>query len=147
MSESCQYTKFWSNAPWVNGFVDDDVSNPKDIVQKVLKNVSDVTQSVGAVTLSTIADEYAGDVNDLVDALVLPVLMLQAAVGFMQKVIDLGKKIEEAEKKDFIINLLSSILIVVSMGGGALAEYGFASLGRMLVYASEGSGTAIGFTR
>jgi hypothetical protein len=31
---------------------------------------------VGTVTFATISDEYADDVNDLVDALVLPVFML-----------------------------------------------------------------------
>lgn len=145
MTERCQYTQFWSNAPVITGFESDDVSNPKDIVEKVLQNITDIFPAMGEVTYATIADEYDGDPHDLVDALVLQVLTLQAAVGFMENILKMGEKIEEEQKKEFIINLISSILVVVSLGGEALVEEGVvAVLGRMLVYTAEGGQAAIG---
>lgn len=70
-------------------------------------------------------DEYDEDVNDLVDALVLPAFMLQAAVGSLDKVLDTGQRDRGSGKEAFVSNLLSSILIVISMGGGAIAKYEF----------------------
>lgn len=130
MDEYCQQKHFWSYAPHINGFVASDVFNPKDNVKKALKNIKDVMGAVGELSLAVEADEYYSNANDLVDALSLPVFMLQSAVEFMKSVLDMGKEIEEAEMKDFIINLISSLLVVVSMGAGVLVEAGFITLGK-----------------
>jgi hypothetical protein len=62
----------------------------------------------------------------------------------MKTVLDMGKEIEEAEKEEFILNLLSSLLMVVGLGGGALVEVGINSLGKWLVRVAESGATAIG---
>ncbi|KFX94360.1 hypothetical protein O988_06345 [Pseudogymnoascus sp. VKM F-3808] len=144
MKDTCQQQYFWSYSPHLNGFVADDVFNPKDTVEKVMKNIKDdVIQAIAELTLAVIADEYYSDENDLVDALALPVFMLQAALDSMQSVLDMGKDIEETETKEFIINLFSSLLVVASMGGGALVEAGWKLLGKWLVRAAESGHAAI----
>ncbi|KFY18264.1 hypothetical protein V492_00030 [Pseudogymnoascus sp. VKM F-4246] len=144
MDDSCEQEYFWSYSPHLNGFVPDDVFNPKDTVEKVIKNIKDdVIQAIAELALAVVADEYYNDENDLVDALALPVFMLQAALDFMKSVLDMGKDIEEAQLKEFIIDLFSSLLVVASFGGGALVEAGWTLLGKWLVRAAESRHAAI----
>ena len=144
MDEFCQHKHFWSYAPNMNGFVASDVFNPKDNVKEALKSIKDVIGAVGELSLAVEADEYYNNANDLVDALALPVFMLQSAVESMKSVLDMGKEIEEEEMKEFIINLISSLLVVATMGGGALVEAGFITLGKWLVRAAESGSAALG---
>ncbi|KAG9252604.1 uncharacterized protein F5Z01DRAFT_690301 [Emericellopsis atlantica] len=132
------------NVPYVDGFEKENVVNPKDIVKKTIENADVLREPMAEAGFQLMVDYYEGDGHDLVDALILPVFMLQESVQYMEVVVKMGKEIKEAEKTALIVNLLSALLIVIGFGGSSLVAAGFSTLGRTLVYLAEAGNTAIG---
>jgi chitinase len=109
------------------------VVNPKDIIAKALKEVQNLPASIDSVIAQIEGKTYKGDTADLVDALGLPVLMVEQAVQSMIEVAKLGSKIAEEKKKALILLIISAILFVIPVFGGALgAINGLATLGRII---------------
>lgn len=74
----------------------------------------------------------------------MSILLIRDSVDFMENVVDMGKELEEIDKKSFILNLLSAISLVVSMGGSTTASAGLTSLGRAFVVIAESAVIGVG---
>ncbi|KAJ3528112.1 hypothetical protein NM208_g10365 [Fusarium decemcellulare] len=87
---------------------------------------------------------WEADPEDIVDSVSMAILLIRDSIEFMEEVVKMGKEIEEANKKAFILNLLSALFLVVSFGGSTLAAAGLTSLGRAFVVIGEGASIGMG---
>lgn len=146
MSETCKHQYWWHDAPHIGDFQPGDVYNPKTVVKETLDKI-DINDALAEFGLAVNSDEYnpdGADEYDLVDALMLPIFMIQAGLEHMEEVVEMAKEIKEAEKIAFITNLLSAIFLVVGGAGGVIANAGMRVLGRVLVAIAETGNTGLG---
>ncbi|KAI8228959.1 hypothetical protein K4K55_007212 [Colletotrichum sp. SAR 10_96] len=124
MTASCYYRNFWFDAPQVEEFSTDDVTNPKTILNKALGDAKPLIDPLSASLFEIQAISWEADPEDIVDSM--------------------SKELEQADKKSFILNLRSPIFIVISMGGSTLTSAGLTSLGRAFVVIGEVAGIGLG---
>ncbi|KAK7432202.1 hypothetical protein QQZ08_001147 [Neonectria magnoliae] len=144
MPESCYYRNHWFDAPEVKGFDNGDVVNPKTILNKALSNAKPLIDQLSASLFEIQAMSWEVDPEDIVDSVSMSILLIRDSVDFMETVVEMGKELEESAKKSFILNLLSAIFLVVSMGGSTLAAAGLTALGRAFVVIGEGGSIGLG---
>lgn len=144
MSPGCYHENHWWNAPAVRDFHSEDVTNPKETVQKALDRSKGLISDLAALSLEVKSGTYLGDPLDLVDAVAMPVYMIQEGLQYMEKVVEMAKEIKEAEKKAFIINLLSALLFVIPVLGETIGALGLTAMGRALVTIGELGNTGLG---
>lgn len=99
---SCHYEGYWFGAPFVQGFEAGDVVNPKTVISSALEKVKGIANDLGSLETEIIAKSFTGVAEDVVDAVALPVFLIQESIHSMNRVIEIGKEIEEANKKEFI---------------------------------------------
>ncbi|KAJ3951799.1 hypothetical protein N0V92_011781 [Colletotrichum tropicale] len=143
MTASCYYRNFWFDAPQVEEFSTDDVTNPKTILNKALGDAKPLIDQLSASLFEIQAISWEADPEDIVDSVSMSIILMCDSVDFMRSVVEMGKELEEADKKSFILNLLSPIFIVISMGGSTLTSAGLTSLGRAFVVIDEGAGIGL----
>ncbi|KAM0544199.1 hypothetical protein ACHAPJ_011950 [Fusarium lateritium] len=144
MKPSCYNRNYWFNAPKIHDFKIEDITNPKTILNKALDDTKPLADQLAASLFELQAGAGEAEPEDIVDAVSLSVLMMEESLDYMETVVEMGKELEEAAKKTFILNLLSAIFAVVSMGGSTLASVGLTSLGRAFVIIGEGAGIGLG---
>ncbi|KAK7413092.1 hypothetical protein QQX98_008040 [Neonectria punicea] len=146
MSEKCLAQNHWFNVPVVRGFSKDDVTNPKKAIEEALVNMAAMRIQLMASRWEILAGTYAGEADDfdLIDAIILPIFMVEESLKSMEEVVKMAKEIKAAQAKEFILHMLSTVFFVIGAVGGALASAGLASLGRVLVLIGEAGGTALG---
>ncbi|KAH6679952.1 killer toxin subunits alpha/beta [Plectosphaerella plurivora] len=140
-SPSCHREGYWFGAPYVQGFASRDVVNPKTVISTALEKVKGIAGDLGSLETEIIAHSFNGIPEDVVDAVALPVFLIQESVYSMNQVIEIGKKVEEANKKQFVMaNTLLSVSMVfflVPMVGQGIAALGLGTLARVLVTLGE----------
>lgn len=126
MPEKCYARDHWYNAPVVSGFGKDDVTNPKEAIEKGLVNMAAMQLKLMAIHWEVLAGTYAGEGEDIdvVDAVMLPIFMFQESLKSMEEVVTMAKEIKAAQEKEFILHMLSTVFFVVGAVGGALASAG-----------------------
>ncbi|KAH6693876.1 killer toxin subunits alpha/beta [Plectosphaerella plurivora] len=144
----CQAEHWWhKDAPRISSsFKQSDVFNPKTEIKNTLDKIT-VFPVLAEFELSQLANEYEHNADELVDALILPVFMMYAGLEHMENVIEMGKKIEEANKIALITQLLSAVLLVIGGFGGVAAgaaNAGLRALGRALVGLAEAGNAGLG---
>ncbi|KAF2664287.1 glycoside hydrolase [Microthyrium microscopicum] len=97
-----------------------DVPNPKDIIQKVMPNITDLQIGILAVSTDLGMSVLQGDEKDAVTGVSMPILMLQEAVASMKNIKDIGQKVHDEKKKQLILMILSIVLMVLPFAGEAL---------------------------
>lgn len=142
--ESCAWLDWWLNYPQLSGFTAKDVINPKESVSKALGNTAtlkdDLTDAMWRIKVGV----YDGYPEDVVDAVTLPIFMVQEAITAMQNAVEIGKKIDEQNKLDFLLFFLSAIFFVIPFVGEALGSVAeLASLGRVLTWIGEAGNAAL----
>lgn len=133
MSESCYFRGFWNGSPYVShDYGRGDVLNPKDTLVGVYKNAEtlnfNLTMLYFMVTSGHYADEYFP--ADIVNTASIPVFMMEEAVTHMNKVVEMAKELEAADKKMLALMFLSWLFFILPFGGTALAGLGMTALGR-----------------
>ena len=145
MSPECYRRGYWFDAPDISSdFSTDDVTNPKTIVKEALDKSGSLVIDLAIVSFEIKAGVYEESTQDLIDAIAMPVFMIKEGLGFMETVVEMGKEIEEAEKKALIVNLLSSLFFLIPVLGSSLGSLGLASLGRALVTFGELANAGLG---
>ncbi|KAK1763783.1 glycoside hydrolase superfamily [Phialemonium atrogriseum] len=134
--ETCEHTGYW----YVARTDDDGVSNPKAFIDEALSKLTEI-----GTRMDDLADEmqsffYIEDASpgDVIEAAALPILMLDEAVNSMKQVAKIGEEIDEEQQKNFLIMLLTSLLMLVPFVGqtvGTIARLG--TIGRAIAMLGE----------
>ncbi|KXJ87032.1 hypothetical protein Micbo1qcDRAFT_125215 [Microdochium bolleyi] len=130
--------------PRTHDYDADDIADPKDLVEKARGDMKDLAPSLSTVIDKIEKKKFNGFTRDLVDALSLPVAMIESAVGNMQEIDDIVDDWEEQKRKAIILAFLSAILFFVPIVGevvGAIA--GLANIGRIIAILGAGANTAM----
>ncbi|KAJ5159039.1 uncharacterized protein N7500_008690 [Penicillium coprophilum] len=132
------------NFPVPDGYDKDDVLNPKDVVSDAHKNVTLLsTEMSRALDLMT-KGSFSLDADDLVDALSLPISMIADAVDSMEKVKEIGEKIEETKRQAILMAFLTAIFFFIPVVGevaGAVSS--MAAIGRIVALLGEVGNVAL----
>ncbi|KAI1327687.1 hypothetical protein F5Y16DRAFT_371032 [Xylariaceae sp. FL0255] len=138
-NDGCIYLGFHFHIPLLaNSYNDKDVTNPKDTISKYLGKLGPLQDGLPtAVAIEKYSAHKVWSGRDMVDAVSLPVLMIHSAKESMQKIYNVGKKIEEEERKATILAFIALLLFLIPIGGEVLDAIGFAVLGRLLVLAGD----------
>lgn len=144
MDEACYHTGFWYDAPAPKDFEESDVANPKEPVEKAIGDTSLLIDSLAATLFEVQSGMYEEWAEDVVDAVMMPALIIQESLDLMEDVVEMAKEIREAEKKAFILNLISALLFILPAAGSALSSIGLSSFGRAIVYLSEAGNIGMG---
>ncbi|KAI8300869.1 hypothetical protein K4K61_009423 [Colletotrichum sp. SAR11_59] len=113
------------------------------ILNKALGDAKPLIDQLSAPLFEIQAMSLEADPEDIVDSVSMSILLIRDSVAFLENVVEMGKQLEEADKRSFILNLLSPIFLVVSMGGSTLTSAGLTSLGRAFVAIGEGAGIGL----
>ncbi|KAF4959601.1 hypothetical protein FSARC_10687 [Fusarium sarcochroum] len=126
---------------------DDDIEvpDPQDVVEKAIDNIVELETSYQAAALSIGLGTYSSDkdFNDAIWALAMPVQLVRQAVDHMDEVSNIGEELEEQEKKNMIMLIISVVLAVVPFVGEiGFALAGFVQLARITMIAGEAANLA-----
>ncbi|KAJ4996385.1 chitinase [Colletotrichum sp. SAR 10_66] len=135
--ESCHYENNWFNVPLLKDFQRNAVVNPKDDVKKALEMVGGLKDGLDVMELEMRAGQFDGVAGDVVDAVALPVFMVEESIKSMQHVAELGKDLEEQEKKALIMMFLMAVFFIMPAVGSVVGSLGFSTLGRVLMLLGE----------
>ncbi|ODA80986.1 hypothetical protein RJ55_03946 [Drechmeria coniospora] len=110
--------QFWDyNFPVVDNYREKDVANPKEIIDKGRSNLNSMGPDLASVLEQIKKQSYGGFVGDLVDALAMPIILVEQAVASMKTVNDIGEHIDEEKRKAIIIGFLTALLFFVPFVG------------------------------
>ena len=133
------------NFPVTDGYTKEDVLNPKDVVENARGNLNSLGPDLGTAIEYLKDGIYSGSSYDLVDALGLPILMIDDAIDNMQQIDDTVDKWEEEKRKNILMAFLSAVFFFVPVVGQVVGTIGtLANVGRILVMAGIAGNVAIG---
>ncbi|KAL4861961.1 hypothetical protein BDV12DRAFT_203498 [Aspergillus spectabilis] len=121
------------NFPVPTEYDAEDVINPKDVVSEAYDKLKALGPELTDVVEKVKNDEYFGDINELIDAVSMPVLMVSDAIENMQSIVEIAEEIEEAKAKSILFAFLSAIFFFVPVVGevmGAISS--LANIGRIV---------------
>ncbi|KAL6230234.1 hypothetical protein BDW75DRAFT_234560 [Aspergillus navahoensis] len=121
------------NFPVPTEYDAEDVINPKDVVSEAYDKLKALGPELTDVVEKVKNDEYFGDINELIDAVSMPVLMVSDAIENMQSIVEIAEEIEEAKSKSILFAFLSAIFFFVPVVGevmGAISS--LANIGRIV---------------
>ncbi|KAH7317094.1 putative glycosyl hydrolase, family 18 [Stachybotrys elegans] len=107
------------------------VFNPKDIIGKGYPEALDLLRRL-KIMLANIEYDFGLSARDLVDSSSLPAFSMEEAVNNMDKIVEKAGEIEEARRKEFILNFISGLLFWIPFVGGAVGGAGMGTLRSML---------------
>lgn len=148
------------------------VSNPKDMVQAAMPNITALQITLLATQVKLAAHSSLADSGDVITAAAMPIFMLQEAVSSMTNIKDIGEQAAEAKRKvsgtsplstensikaslkltstnllsqELILGILSAVLLVIPFAGEALGALGATatSISRVALLISELGNAAI----
>ncbi len=99
--------------------------NPKDLVQDVLPKVETLRTELFAKYFELSMGLWEGYATDVVDVMAMPIFLLKQAVDAMSEAKEIGEEIQEEERKNLILTIISAILFFVPVVG----QYGAAAAG------------------
>lgn len=94
-----------------------DVPNPRDLIEPAVGQASDITAALFAYEWGIRLGILAESAADIVDAMTVPVLMLNDSVHRMQEVNDMGEEIHENNTENLILAVLESVLFIIPFVG------------------------------
>ncbi|KAK2746097.1 hypothetical protein FQN57_003437 [Myotisia sp. PD_48] len=137
------HTGYWYDAPYISQTNDDGVSDPKEFIEDGLKKLKSLAPELEKIEAEIELFAFIGHADELVEAVSLPILMVDEAIELMKKVYEIGEEIEEAKRKEFIMWFITAILFILPLAGQALAAVGrLAAIGRGLAMLGEAGGVA-----
>jgi hypothetical protein len=150
MSEKCLAQNHWFKAPSLAGFSKDEVIDPSVLLGQALENVESVRVRIRARQWEMMTGTYTdvAEETDLVDAVMLPALMLDMMLKQLEEVAKIGKELVEDEIKTLVTNLLGIFFTLLSMGGSLVTNTFFsvarAQISRAMVLVGEGGNLGLG---
>ncbi|KAH8432872.1 uncharacterized protein LDX57_010504 [Aspergillus melleus] len=121
------------NYPYPRGYDKEDVIDPKDVVAKARQNLTNLSPDLEKVIKDIKADHFLGNVDELVDALSLPISMISDAVDNMHKIVEIAEDIREEKSKAILLAFLSAIFFFIPIiGEVASAVQSLATIGRIV---------------
>jgi hypothetical protein len=111
--KNCEHMGWDYNVPTLStNYKKADVMNPKVSIQNALTNATIMERDLSALLLNDALRVYS-DVSpfNVIDAVAMPILMLQQGVEAMEKVDEIADKID-ADKRKFIIIMFFSTLFM-----------------------------------
>ncbi|KAM3457581.1 hypothetical protein MY3296_001013 [Beauveria thailandica] len=126
------------NFPNPRNYKKEDVLNPREVIDKGREKLDSIIPTIDDVLSLVKQNRYAGLVGDLVDAISVPIVMAQQSVVNMQQANDIGKKIDDEKKKNFILMFLSAILFLIPFVGEVAGAIGvMAGVARIIAIVGE----------
>lgn len=130
---------YWHyNFPDPDKYSASDISNPKEVFERARKNLTAIGPDLHKLLDQARKQTFLGAVDEVVDALSLPILMAEASVNSMKQLNDLGHEIEEQRNKKTILFWISSILFFLPIIGevaGSIAV--LANIARLLAFTTD----------
>ncbi|KAL3452701.1 hypothetical protein BJX65DRAFT_302610 [Aspergillus insuetus] len=121
------------NFPVTSEYDLEDVINPKDVVSEAYDKLKALKPELDDVVDKVKNDEIYGDINELIDAVSMPVLMVSDAIGNMQSIVEIAEEIEEAKAKSILFAFLSAIFFFVPVIGEVMGTLSsLASIGHIV---------------
>ncbi|CRG90584.1 hypothetical protein PISL3812_07628 [Talaromyces islandicus] len=113
----CKLDHWDMNIPVPDGYSQDDVLNPKDVISDAHGRIQDLPDQLKEAVSGLQKGGYGYNADDLVDALSLPVFMVSDALEQMQTIVDVADEIDKEKRKAIIFAFLSAILFFVPVAG------------------------------
>ncbi|KAH7024682.1 uncharacterized protein B0I36DRAFT_376564 [Microdochium trichocladiopsis] len=121
--EICRKRNWDINFPVPSGYDREDVLDPKDVVEGARKNLTEIGPSMTNVLDKVKAKTFRGNLDDIVDAMVVPIVMVEDAVAQMGKVKELADKIDAQKREMIIMAFLSAIFFFVPVMGAVVGAF------------------------
>jgi hypothetical protein len=132
--DACTKTEFDYNFPVTEDYEIDDVLNPKDVVEDVYKNLQGFVKDLPGAVEQMRDNMYNGHPMDLVDAIAVPIFMVEQAVDAIQQIADTVDEWDRKKRENIILLFLSAIFFFVPVLGqlaGTIAS--LANVARVLI--------------
>ncbi|KAF2261554.1 glycoside hydrolase [Lojkania enalia] len=132
----------------VNGmpFLKDDyeVPNPKDIVSEALGNTNNLQVNLGARMIDVSMGLWLGNNADVVQALSIPVFLVENAIDGMEDAKELGEEADKEEAKNKLLLILSLVFLIVPfLGEAAAVAAGAATMARVIALIGAGANAGL----
>lgn len=114
----------WLNAPIAHDVKAGDIPNPKQMVEKAMRNGRKLSESLKWRILEVQNGVYSGDRWELLDAMTVPVLVIDSAVNAMKSIVATGEKLEIEEEKAIITGFAMGIMFFLPVAGEVIGSVG-----------------------
>lgn len=137
-------SEVYTNYPRAKDYDEIDVVNPKELVDKAVPSTSDLEWAMVETYIEMVMGGLDADEDDVVTAFSMPVFMLQDSADQIAEIKKIGAEVEEAKKKEMIMNIISIVLVVIPFVGEATAALGGAvAIARAAFVIGEVGNTAL----
>lgn len=115
---------FYENYPRAKDYDEIDVVNPKELLDEAVPSTENLEWAIIETYIEMTMGGLDADEDDVVTAFSMPVFMLQDAAKQIEEIKKIGGEVEEAKKKELILNIVSIVLVVIPFVGEATAALG-----------------------
>jgi GH18 family chitinase len=123
---------------------DFEIPNPKDIMTDALPNLESLKLQIAERWLDLAMGIWDSDGDDVVEVLSVPVFLLKQAVESMAEAKEIGEDVEEEERKNLIMTVLTAVLCFVPViGQYSAAAAGMVATARAFVALGAVGGAAL----
>ncbi|KAL2850300.1 hypothetical protein BJY01DRAFT_261581 [Aspergillus pseudoustus] len=114
--------KHWDyNFPVPSEYNIEDVIDPKDVVAEAYDKLTGLKEQLDEIFRRLEDGTFVGDMEDVVDAVSIPVMMTSDAVDNMMSIVEVAEEIEEAKAKGILFAFLSAIFFIVPVVGEVIS--------------------------
>lgn len=123
---------------------DIDVPNPKTVIEASIPDLASLSTTMLSSYFDMRTFTLDADYGDVATSFSMPVFMLQDATEQMKMIRKIGAKVEAAEKKKFIMGILTIVFMIIPFAGEAAAAIGgAAAIARMALVVGEAGNAAL----
>ncbi|KAK4186790.1 hypothetical protein QBC35DRAFT_464390 [Podospora australis] len=142
--KECKNMNWDFNFPVTEGFEKDDVLNPKDVVEDAYKELQGFVKDLPKAVAQMKENKYDASAFDLVDAIALPIFMVEQAVSVIKEIADKVDEWNRKKRENIILLFLSAIFFFVPVLGqlaGTIAS--LANVARILITVGTAGSVAL----
>lgn len=122
--DSCWNTGVDYTIPYVQNYTEADVINLKDMVTAATSNATDLLGQIADVLDWMHGSLYYGDYMDVVDAISIPIMMINSSITQMGTIETVVDRIAREKRLEIILAFFSAILFLVFIAGELLGTVG-----------------------
>jgi chitinase len=120
------------------------VPNPKDIVEKAMGNQQNLVRTLNARAFDVGMGIWMGSNADAVQALAIPVFLVENAIEGMEDAKELGEDAEKEDAKNKLLLILSLVFLIVPfLGEAAAIAAGAATMARVIALIGAGANAGL----
>ena len=120
------------------------VPSPKETIEAAGGGMEKLDNTLAATLLDMVLGQWGGSGEHTVQSLALPVFMISQAIESMNTVKDIGQQVEDKERRDLIMTIVSAVVMAIPFAGElGTAIFGATQIARIALLIGTAADVAV----